>query len=254
MNARDAHPVEGLTDEEVARQWDRIAAARHLQIAEGQDISYSMVVGPALLELAALHPQDRVLDVGCGTGHFSAALANRSESVVGIDISGASIAVARREFDSVKNLSFEAVGVEEFAAAFRGSPFDLATAHMSLMTVLKLNEVLEAISGVLTARSKLVASITHPWFWPMYWGYNQAEWFRYKDQIQIEANFGISAVPNIGVTTHVHRPLEAYVTALHSSGFRVCRVLEPVPDAATMAQYPDSWLYPRFLLFEAVRD
>ena len=48
------------------------------------------------LEFAGTKPGDRVLDVGCGTGILTCALAERGSTVVGIDASEAYVAEARR--------------------------------------------------------------------------------------------------------------------------------------------------------------
>src|SRR5438477_11749679 len=48
------------------------------------------------LEFAGTKPGDRVLDVGCGTGILSSALAERGSPVVGIDASEAYVSEARR--------------------------------------------------------------------------------------------------------------------------------------------------------------
>jgi 2-polyprenyl-3-methyl-5-hydroxy-6-metoxy-1,4-benzoquinol methylase len=47
------------------------------------------------LEFAGTKPGDRVLDVGCGTGILTSALAERGSTVVGIDASEAYVAEAR---------------------------------------------------------------------------------------------------------------------------------------------------------------
>jgi SAM-dependent methyltransferase len=48
------------------------------------------------LEFAGTKPGDRVLDVGCGTGILTSALAERGSKAVGIDASEAYVAEARR--------------------------------------------------------------------------------------------------------------------------------------------------------------
>lgn len=55
--------------------------------------------GEAMLDAAHLQTGDRVLDVGCGNGASTVAAARRvgeEGSVVGIDLSAAMLAVARR--------------------------------------------------------------------------------------------------------------------------------------------------------------
>jgi SAM-dependent methyltransferase len=56
----------------------------------------SRLVGP-FLTFGGIQPGDRVLDVGCGTGVLSVALAERGAKAVGIDASEAYLASARRQ-------------------------------------------------------------------------------------------------------------------------------------------------------------
>ena len=49
--------------------------------------------------------------------------------------------------------------------------------------------------------------ITHPFFWPKYWGYESEEWYKYNEEIFIENEFSISFEKEMGKTTYIHRPL-----------------------------------------------
>lgn len=70
----------------------------------------------ALVELLGVSPGDRLLDVGCGTGRHSHALAHRGFDVVGVDISPRFVAVANERagerelyvLGDARDLTFEA--------------------------------------------------------------------------------------------------------------------------------------------------
>src|SRR5271168_3982401 len=53
------------------------------------------LAGP-FLDFVSIQPGNRILDVGCGTGILTAALAERGSEAVGIDASEAYLASARR--------------------------------------------------------------------------------------------------------------------------------------------------------------
>ena len=60
----------------------------------------------ALVAAITAGADDRVLDVGCGTGTLTAAVAERVGSVVGVDISAVMVEGARERFDDVPNVEF----------------------------------------------------------------------------------------------------------------------------------------------------
>jgi SAM-dependent methyltransferase len=73
--------------DEPTQQWDAVAYDdRHSFVAD---------YGRDLLDLLDPGPGDRVLDLGCGTGRLTAAIADRGADVVGVDASAEMIGRAR---------------------------------------------------------------------------------------------------------------------------------------------------------------
>ncbi len=64
------------------------------------DASHAFVweFGRDLLALLAPQPGERILDVGCGTGHLTSEIARSGAQVLGTDSSAAMIAQARENF------------------------------------------------------------------------------------------------------------------------------------------------------------
>src|SRR5215210_3625072 len=58
--------------------------------------------GASLVELLAPRPGERVLDLGCGTGHLTAAMSAAGASVVGLDQSEEMLAQARFAFPALE--------------------------------------------------------------------------------------------------------------------------------------------------------
>jgi hypothetical protein len=58
---------------------------------------------------------------------------------------------------------------------------------MTLMTAPDLRAFAKALATLLQARGRFVAILTHPCFWPRYWGYEEEPWFHYEREIFIEA-------------------------------------------------------------------
>ena len=72
-------------------------------------------------------PDRDVLDLGCGIGRVSAAIARRCRSVLGLDVSPKMVAEARRRHGAVPGLGFDATPGTGLAAIACGS-FDLVLA------------------------------------------------------------------------------------------------------------------------------
>lgn len=237
---------------DLALEWDEIAPIRQRQLAGGQDLSFKYVLLPAIRELLAGGDLRRVADLGCGVGALTRELAAVSGQVVGVDAAPRSVALAQ-ETAAAANLAFHTADVADFARRWPGQPFTAAVANMSLMACLDLDSFVRAAAALLGTGGRFVATITHPWFWPYYWGYAAADWFRYDRELVLEAPFRISAQATDCITTHVHRPLAAYQDALTRAGFVIDRILEPYPEEQAQALYPERWQFPRFLAFRAIK-
>jgi 2-polyprenyl-3-methyl-5-hydroxy-6-metoxy-1,4-benzoquinol methylase len=245
-----ARRVTSRRQTDITQEWDAIASVRHRQIACGKDLSYHHVLIPSITGALSLLNWVSLLDVGCGTGHLSNLLARSSQNVTGIDPSRASIEIAREMNNDYPNVHLLQETVEDYAQHSH-SQHDVAVANMVLMDCLDLPAVVGAIAAVTKPGGTLIATITHPWFWPKYWAYEQESWFRYHDEVIIQAPFVISAESTDHFTTHVHRPLEVYFSCLQTHGFQVTRLSEPLPPPEIESQYPTPWTFPRYLVFEA---
>lgn len=247
-------PVLGKTQHDISREWDRIVLRRGQQIASGKDLSFTFVLVPSLLSLASVCDLSSVLDIGCGPGFLTTEIAKCAQRVVGVDISYASINYARQRWPNFTNVQFIHTSVEDYAARNSGSEFTAAVANMTLVTVLDLDNVLKAASRLIKSGGHILCTITHPCFWPIYWGYFQERWFNYSQEIPIEGPFKISLDDcESFVTTHIHRPLERYVAALSGAGFSIDEIQEPFPSQEVEARYPRRWEYPRFLSIRSIR-
>ncbi|MEV6416781.1 class I SAM-dependent methyltransferase [Kribbella sp. NPDC051718] len=255
MSSRRGRPrrVEARDSEQLAAEWDKVAADRDQLISEGRDLSYSYILLPALLRLSAdwLVPKTRILDVGCGTGKFASELAtNHPDSeIVGVDPSALSVDIACSKRPARTNLDFRRATVESFVEQTPPQSFDLVVANMLFQNVSSLPDVLASCLKALSPDGALVFAVPHPCFWPRYWKYEKAAWFQYDREIWIEAPFRTSLSPENGLTTtHIHRPLERYFSAFAAAGLMVEELVEPYPDEGIEGEYPIAWEFPRFLL------
>ena len=244
-------PVTGKTAQDIQIEWNQIAALRHRQIGSGLDLSFSCVLLPLIRELLGSCRLENVLDLGCGTGELTKEIASLSRQVTGVDPSSESVAIARKTCANSLNVSFYVGTAEEFAYSRSDCRFTTAISNMTLMDCMNLDSVVSTAASLLDVNGSFIATITHPWFWPQYWGYADAPWFNYQNETILETTFRISEEATNCVTTHVHRPLSHYLKSFSQAGFRVDRILEPFPCEEVHNLYPERWKFPRFLVFLA---
>jgi SAM-dependent methyltransferase len=252
MQISDPHvcrPVLGsaIETERVAREWDAIAAIRHEQISSHVDASYWHVLLPCLKKLLQDADQDSLIDVGCGLGFVTSEFSPHFEHVMGVDVSSACIKLAQRGFPHLENVFFANCEIENLIPQY-SETFGAAVANMTLMTAPKLDSLVSSVRRLLRKGALFGFTITHPCFWPRYWGYDKAPWFNYAEEIAIEAIFRISLDGNCRLmTTHIHRPLSNYLDCFLRNGFGVEAIIEPTPDSEVDKVYLSNWHFPRFL-------
>jgi S-adenosylmethionine-dependent methyltransferase len=116
--------------------------ARFLETEEGRTALHDQLLGRLETDRAWFVPwvssvrsleNLRVLEIGCGTGSSTAALAEQGANVTALDIDEGSLIVARARMDAY-GLSVRIVhgNVTDFAQTLRGEPFDLIVFYASL--------------------------------------------------------------------------------------------------------------------------
>src|SRR5437764_8157270 len=156
---------------ELSREWDRLAKERHRQIASGEDLSFEHVVVPTIWHLFGDGDRTAVLDVGSGTGDFTLQLAQIARTVKAIEPSRISMSLAREVCRTAQNIEFIEESLEESTSSLGKASATAAVAVMTLMTVPDLRGFAKSLATLLQTGAHLVAMLTHPWFWPRYWGY-----------------------------------------------------------------------------------
>jgi trans-aconitate methyltransferase len=113
--------------------------------------SFVWKYGSGVIELLAPQPGERILDLGCGTGHLTAQIAAAGAEVVGIDKSLVMIEEARKNYP---NLRFELADGADFAFE---APFDAIFSNAALHWMTEPERVVVCIAQALKPGGRLVA-------------------------------------------------------------------------------------------------
>lgn len=231
---------------EIYAEWDALAPIRLKQILSGKDLTFKYVLSPLMHDLVAMEGAKSILDIGCGVGVLTEELARGNADVVGVDPSRVSIELAREMFG--KSATFRR-GSAEWYASVTKKRFSVIVANMVLMDALDLSSFVNAVAGLLRRGGVFIFSITHPCFWPTYYGYSEESWFHYNQELIVESPFKISNQQDCQLnSTHIHRPLEKYVDEFVKAGLVVDGLFEPYPTSDIGKLYPKPWRFPRYLV------
>jgi trans-aconitate methyltransferase len=104
-----------------------------------------------LLDLLNPQPGDRILDLGCGTGHLTNAIFERGAEVVGLDASPDMLAQARQNYPKLRFLLAD-------AASFTvDRPFDAVFSNAALHWVRDAEGAVRSVAAALVPGGRFVA-------------------------------------------------------------------------------------------------
>ncbi|MFD1586715.1 class I SAM-dependent methyltransferase [Halorientalis brevis] len=119
------------------------------------DHAFVFEYGESLLDRLDPQSDERVLDLGCGTGHLTAEIADRGATVLGVDQSAAMIREAR---ESYPDLAFERADARTFVP---DESFDAAFSNAALHWIPDgdQDDVLETVRDALVPGGRFVAEM-----------------------------------------------------------------------------------------------
>jgi trans-aconitate 2-methyltransferase len=123
--------------------------------AELYEAKHSFVwkLGQGVVDLLDPKPGERILDLGCGTGHLTDQIAQRGAEVVGIDASPDMIGQARQNFPQLR-FHLENAGEMKFE-----DEFDAVFSNAALHWMTDAGKIAAAISHALRRNGRLVAEL-----------------------------------------------------------------------------------------------
>jgi 2-polyprenyl-3-methyl-5-hydroxy-6-metoxy-1,4-benzoquinol methylase len=201
---------------QIERSWETNAAAWTEAVRDGRIASRRLATDQAVEDaVLALAPR-RALDLGCGEGWLTRALAAAGVEVVGVDASAPLVEAARQAGGG----EFHVCSYAELAGASArfGDPFDVVVANFALLGD-PLGDALRGARALLKPGGALVIQTVHPW--------TARGDEPYRDGWRTErfAAFGSGFTEPM---PWFYRTLESWLQVLRQAGLRVDAVREPI--------------------------
>jgi len=250
----------GFDSDGVRTAWDFAADAYAKGQADGRDYYRLEFFGPAQIAMTGNVRGAALLDVGCGSGYFSRAMADGGAKVTAFDISPRMIEHARKTFGS--GITYEVLDATTLGDHYPEAAFDVVTACMSLQDMPDVPAVLRGVHRVMKPGGRFVASIEHPCSSTPFreWQRDPA---RRKQWLCIDRYFEHGAMDYTWkkwsyefTTAALHVPLETWVGWIRDAGLVIRDLREPRPTSEMVRARPDledAARVPYFLMFELRR-
>lgn len=208
------------------------------KVVNDEDSYQSKVILPNVLRLMAPKKGDKVLDLACGQGFFSHALAADGAHVTGVDIAPELIDIARTH--ASHNQEFYVSSADNLRM-FKDKTFDSAVCVLAIQNIEKMNLAFQEVSRVLKHGKRFVVVLNHPAFripGKSAWAFDDrapsgGAQYRRIDEYMSESRAAIEMHPGHfaghkkpELTYSFHRPIQVYSKALANAGFAIARIEE----------------------------
>ncbi len=191
---------------------------------------------PAMLSLLPGVRGKRVLDAGCGPGAYTEILLKRGAKVVGIDISTKMLHLARERVGD--RAEFYLADMTRPMRFLKSGVFDVVISPLAIPYVRDLTNLFKEFYRLLKKPGTFVFSDGHPF----------GDYLFFKKRRKAKNYFDTELVGcfwrGFGVRVYVpgyRRPLNALFNPLIKAGFRIDRIVEPLPTAEFKKADPEAY-------------
>ena len=207
--------------------WGEVADWYH-EAVDRKGSYQSELILPNILRMASIKKGERVLDVACGEGFFSAEFARSGAVVVGTDISPELLAIAAKRAPSVKFIK----ALADDLSALSDGEFDKAFIILALQNMEYAAEAIGECSKKMKKGGKMYVVLNHPCFRiPEHssWGWDDNVQYRKIERYLSETKSHILMRPGSDPdvkTISFHRPLQYFFKSFDKAGMAVTRLEE----------------------------
>lgn len=220
--------------------YDSIAQWYNDWVGNDEDV-YKDPYFPPLFDLVGEVADLRICDLACGQGRIARALAQRGAQVVGVDISGELLSIAKQSTDAAAPVEYRQDNAHTLATC-EEAEFDGVISNMAMMDIPDLTATINSTYRVLRPGGWLAFSTLHPCF-------NTPQSAEYVDDAgrshRIVTDYFTEghwrSDQRAGTTRTVgayHRTLATYLNTLVTAGFLLKQVRDVPGPSSIWQQVP----------------
>ncbi len=218
--------------------WGNVSDWYDATVEDGDSYQQKVIL-PNLLRIVEPKNSVKILDVGCGTGVFARAFAEKGANVLGVDIGKELIEIAEKKSGGVikQNILGQIkyfVASADDLSKIKEKDFDIATIVLAIQNMKNLDKVVGEVFQKIKKGGKLVLVINHPAFripQNSDWYYDEKDKIQYRKIARYMSEIEIPILMNPGnknskKTYSFHRPLQVYFKSLAKNSFVITKLEE----------------------------
>jgi SAM-dependent methyltransferase len=191
----------------------------------------------------------RVLDLGCGYGwHCIYAAEHGASAVVGIDSSVKMIETAKSKIEE-GIVTYKVQRMEDFD--YPADSFDSVISSLAFHYVESFDDICIKVKKCLVAGGDFVFSVENP----IFTAYGTGDWY-YDNEgkplhwpVDNYFSEGVRKTNFLGENVYkYHKTMSTYINTLVKHGFKIIKVVEPLPEKDKLSNMPDEVRRPMMLL------